>query len=280
MTEILSLAESAKSASDYFGVLSGNKPELLATGFKPFDDIIGGIAPGFNGVFGAQNGVGKSSAILHAARTSPTKYGIISMEDTPDVLGTRLLSMESGVNGLDIRKGNLDKHARRALAEATERLAGDTGVDIAYSIGKGLQGVLDASKKLVEERGARILVLDYIQKIRGVRDDRNNEVAQIFDNFQGKCFDLGAAGIVVSQLSRNAAMHKRPTRQDLKESGDLENGARFILLAWRSKGADIMNVVVDKSTVGGENTEFAYVRNKNGVLRPLDAASTDPWADM
>lgn len=272
--QIRSLHESAQEAVKVFAPFGGPRPELIRTGFSAVDRTIGGLFPGTCGILGAYTGVGKSSLIVASALASNVPVGIISTEDTADVVGTRILAARSGVDSLDIRKGCLTAEEKQRLRDVYEGLEDDSSVLVAYCVGGNLESILEATRALAE-RGSKLIWLDYVQKIRGHSDDRRNEVATMYTRFQNVCFEYNVAGMVVSQVARQMGGNRgRPSRSMLKESGDLENEARLILLAWCEDGSPgVVNVVIDKSTVGGEGIHFRYQRDRSGTLREVVGVS-------
>ena len=270
--KVWTLYESAQESVEVFKPWGGERAQLIQTGFGPLDTAIGGIFPGSCAILGGDTGIGKSSLILTSALGSNQSVGIISTEDTPDVLGTRILAARSGVDSLKIRKGTLSAREQKALKLAHEALQDEKKVYVAYATSCNQDGVIEATRGLAD-KGCKLIWLDYIQKVRGKGDDRRNEVASTFTAFQRGCAAADAAGFAVSQFSRRTERDASafPRRHWLKESGDLENEARLILLAWRdAKDRAVVHVTIDKSTVGGEGTTFSYKRDESGTLRELD----------
>jgi len=205
--------------------------------------------------------------------------GVVSTEDGPDVVGTRLLSALTGIDSLRIRRKQLSKEELGKIAEAKTN-PGLLNIRFSYPIA----GTIDAVEEAVEAltaSGCKMVWLDYLQKIRGHREDRRHEVAETFTRFQRAVAKGGAAGMAVSQFRRFGADERIPQIYHLKESGDLENEARLILLAHRF--TDEYNVVrvrfrVGKSTYGGEWVKWDMVRDDGGTLRKVDLY--DPTDDF
>lgn len=291
MSTVKSLAESVSYALDCFGTLTGKSETMVPTGIKAVDDTIGGVLPGFCCVVGMYNSVGKSSLIMHAALQSSVKVGIVSTEDTPDVWGSRLIAAYSGVNSLKVRTGHLREDERKKVLKAQERAREEKGVEISYVIGKDLErkhnrvGVLDGVRELLDS-GCKVIWLDYLQKIKGTREDRRNEISYAYTKFQEVCSDGNAVPIVMSQFARkqitegksyrDASMYDRPEMSWLKESGDIENEARLIILGHRDKlEKSVVQCRLAKSTLGAVGTEFAYKFNSAGVLEEYKNGKKD-----
>lgn len=258
------LGQTAQEATRVLRTFTEGEPDLIKTGLPGVDRIIGGLFPGAAGILGADTGVGKSStmlaAALTAAKTQPV--GIISLEDSHDVLGTRAISLVSGVDSLAIRRKNLSRDDKRKIYEALEVLC-SIPVHVNYAIGGKLAAVLDAMDELAE-KGCRMLYLDYLQKLRGGFQDRRSEVGGGFTTVQGRAAELGMAAVFLSQVARRVDMTAPPRKWHLKESGDLENEARLIVML--SREDNVIHGLIDKSTVGGEETRFKMERTNYGLV--------------
>lgn len=261
---IRTLQESVDDALATFNVFSDSPPNLVPTGIRAVDDCIGGLFAGSAGILAAATGVGKSSVVLSAALSSTARSGIISTEDTPDVVGSRILAWESGVDSLNIRRKIFARGETAKLAAVRDRLGGRDNVLLAYPTGGQLEEVLESIAELAAA-GCRIVWLDYLQKIRGFKDDRRNEVSGVYTACQRVAARVGVALMVVSQFARQLDPSRQPQIWWLKESGDLENEARLILLAVR-EGSGV-TIRIAKSAFGGEGCVVTYVRDASGSLR-------------
>lgn len=266
MSRILSLRQSAEVATKVFRTFVEGKPDLVPTGFEPVDEELGGLFPGTASILAAATGAGKSSLVLHAALNEPKSIGVVSLEDPEDVWGSRALAYYSGVNSLRIRTKSLSAADIARIKTAYELLE-EVPLKIAYSIGGQLEEVCDCICALAES-GCRHVYVDYIQKMRGSGLDRRNEIGGAFTALQRQADKAKVALTVVSQLSRQVDPTKPPSIYMLKESGDLENEARLILLGWRDP-ADrrLVSTIVAKSTFGGEGLTMRMRRDDSGTLR-------------
>lgn len=266
--EILTLGQSMVKAVKIFGVGAEEKPQFIRLGIPPIDNVLGGLFPGTVGILGAATGVGKSSIMLASALASPDKVGIISTEDTPDVVGLRILAARTGIDSLRMRRGDLSPADIKRIIDVSKK--DNEGVMVAYEVGSSLEEIVESTQDLIDA-GCKLIWLDYVQKVRGVSDDRKSEVMRVYGGFQRTCSRGGAAGMVVSQFRRLADITKPPQIYHLKESGDLENEARLIILGHRDpKDPSILRFRLAKSTVGGENTVFLYKRDSSGTLQLVE----------
>ena len=277
---VQNVKETIDQAVSTFYLDRDGRPELVPTGLGPIDKELGGLGPGACGILAAATGVGKSSAMLAAMLNSPVKVGAVSLEDGPDVVGTRLLSALSGINSLRIRCKDLTPSELKKLNAVAKSNKLDH-MYFSYPIAGRLDRIIEEIAELTAA-GCRMIWVDYLQKVRGHgKGDRRNEVAETFTRIQEAVASGGAAGMLVSQFRRPGVDLKtgkpRPVGiHHLKESGDLENEARIIVLASQVDSPDPGQRVrfkLAKSVYGGEYVKFDMVRDPSGTLR--DAALYD-----
>ena len=261
------------AAVETFYLNREGQPELIPLGFPRLDEEVGGLGPGSVGILAAATGVGKSSAMLSAMLQCPVKTGAVSLEDGPDVVGTRLLAALSGVDSLRIRRKALTKTELKKVNKA----AADAKLEqilFAYPTAGSIDEVTDAITELVDQ-GCRLIWLDYLQKVRGHgKGDRRNEVSETLTRCQNVAAKGQAALMAVSQFRRlrteGKDREKVPGIHHLKESGDLENEARLIILAHKQDSPDEgarVRFRLAKSTYGGEYVRWDMVRDTSGTLR-------------
>ncbi len=264
------LAESAMKTAETFRTFSPGMPDLIPTGIHTIDDEVGGLSPGTIMILGAATGVGKSMVCLSAIlgnQNRGVKTGYVSLEDAPDVFGCRTLARYSGVNAVAIRTKTFDGSQLTMLESGQQAIEQDAedenAVLVAYEIGGSLERVCSAVAALAEE-GCRVVYVDYIQKIKGHHDERKIEVSRAFGQLQAVTAEHGISMVVVSQVSRQMDENRIPGIRALKETGDLENEARMILMLGKD-GPDVRGIL-RKSSFGGEGTQVYWHRKICGTL--------------
>lgn len=265
---IRTLADSASEAANRFCVYTNEKPAMVSTGIPFIDNACGGLIPGQVGILAAATKVGKSSLMLRAALDNDVKTGIVSCEDAEAMMGSRILSHFSGVNSQKFFTNAVSSDERKRLKDAQKKMASMDNVLLSYQVGRSLEDVLDATEALFEA-GCRLVWLDYIQKIKGVTDDRRNEVSRVFTSFHAIVGKYNGGGMALSQFRREVDPTRKPGIYHLKESGDLENEAKLIVLGYQ----DASDSALTRWTVGANGMaapvrDFSYRRNAAGVLEP------------
>ena len=253
----------------------------ISPGLPMLKSAIGQLSAGMVVVVGGSTGVGKSSLALEMVLAAPregTKTGLISMEDTRFTTTTRILSGLSGVSARALTRGQEPERAQAALREL-EELEG--AFWLAECIGGNEQDVCAFMSRMALD-GVRLVVVDYIGEVEASQrqQDRRNEIRWLMKRLKTHALRLGIALVIVSQLSRpqNHDTARKPSKHDLKEAGDLENSAEFVVLLWRDEEHDFAPVHVElaKSKIGGTGKTWdmqreVYTEDRYGNRRPGNA---------
>ena len=282
--EIFNVQQTIDKTVEVFYLDRDGVPELVPLGLPPLDKELGGLGPRSCGILAAATGVGKSSAMLAAMLQSTVKVGAISLEDGPDVVGTRLLSALTGIDSLRIRRKALSKGELSLIAKARKTIKLNH-MHFAYPIAGSLEQVCEAVNEMTA-LGCKMIWVDYLQEIRGHgKNDRRNEVSEAMTRIHRETAKGNAALMMISQFRRPGQDAKGNTRpvgiHHLKESGDLENKARIIVIAQKQPSPDAEDRVrfkLAKSTYGGEYVKWDMVRDESGTLR--DASFYSPTEDF
>lgn len=260
-------------------MVAGRQKGLLQLGLSMVDSHVAGLPPGSMTVIGASTGVGKTGLSLSIGNRLAKLgvcVGIVSCEDPPDVLASRVLAYESGVPGNAIRAGILTTSTASDVMGACERIR---GLDFfgAYEPGATDASVMASMTVLVRKHKAKLVIVDYAQTIElegaNANAERRHTVSRVAARLKAHAARLGVPLVLNSQLARPmaGAEFKRPSKHSLKESGDLENMADLVLLLWRESNADdaMVRGVVAKSKWGGGEVEWKMKR-RAGLLDEAD----------
>ncbi len=213
--------------------------EVVYTGFHVLDDIIGGLRRSDMIVLAARPSLGKTSLALGIARNAAVQQGahvaIFSVEMSRAQLVQRLLSSEAGVDTKRLRLGEQTEAEERRMMEATGVLS-EAPIFIDDSPALRVVEMKSKARRLHYERGIDLIVVDYMQLIRGDgRENRVQEVTEISRSLKELARELDVSLLAVSQLSR-APMGRpshRPQLSDLRESGSIEQDADVVIFIHR-----------------------------------------------
>lgn len=241
----------------------------IPSGIQNLDDLIGGFQLGIPTVIAARPGMGKSALSLNITNHA-SKAGIgvhvFSLEDTSATYTDRVLSMGSRVSGEDIRCLNLNSHDLGAIRSAAERIHKRKHWLVDDRSGITAEEVVACARRNMERNETRMVIVDYIQLLRGRYNqgtrEKLDEAMHIFGDAAKRD---RMAYVILSQLNRNLESRddKRPLLSDLKESGTIEERAKCVLMLYRGHvysnkvSESEMEILVRKNTAGRTGTAMA-----------------------
>jgi replicative DNA helicase len=114
---------------------------------------------------------------------------------------------------------------------------GDLPIEIYDRAGLRVGEVAAVARRMVAN-GCKLILVDFVQKIRQEGRDARESINHISGLLAETCKALNVPFVVASQLARrDANPNRRPTMQDLRESGNLEQDAHNVLLLYRPQEA-------------------------------------------
>ena len=220
-------------------------PEMVPTGFFDLDRLLGGLQRSDLIILAARPSLGKSSLALNvahnAAKYSTAHVGIFSLEMGKEQLADRLLSSISKIDTHSLRQfrqGQQTEGHETALMPAIGELS-ELSIWIDDTPLLGIAEMRSKARRLHMERGLDLLVIDYMQLMRGDShfgsNNRVQEVSEISRSLKGMARDLDVPVLALSQLSRAVELrpNRRPILSDLRESGSIEQDADVVMFIHR-----------------------------------------------
>lgn len=240
-----------------------NNPGLrgISTGIKKVDVLTGGFYAGDLWYIGARPGMGKSALVAHSALDN-ARHGvpslIFSREMTRQPLMERFLSLDTGIPLFDIRQGILKKPQVDLLRESAKRMA-DYPLYIDLNFTSSVDQVEATIRKYKSLNGIKVVYLDYIQLLSERDFDQTQELGRISRKMKLLANQLDLCSVVLSQLNRDVEHrdNKRPVAADLRQSGNLEEDADFIIGLYRDE-------VYNKDTRDKGKLEYIILKHRNG----------------
>lgn len=254
------------------------------SGLDELDKLTNGFQPGNLVLVAARPSMGKTSLALDIARSVgriPVSYRglpdgvkkalgstiIFEMEMPKEQLVERLLSAEARVDSTRIRTGKLLEADWAKLAQAAGAIN-----EMHICIHDQARTVMEiralsrrhAAKMATTTRPLRLIVVDYLQRMRGsgAEQRREEEVSRISGDLKSLAVELEVPVLAVSSLNRELEkrQHRKPQMSDLRESGALEFDADVILFVYREE-------VYSPQVVGTHGlAEIIIGKNRNGPL--------------
>jgi replicative DNA helicase len=166
--------------------------------------------------------------------------GFFSLEMSSAQLAQRVLSEAAEIPSELIRKGDLNEQEfQRYLKAAGDLERCPLYIDDTPAL--PIAQVAARARRLKRSpKGLDLLIIDYLQLLRGSasnRDNRVNEISEITQGLKAIAKELNIPVIALSQLSRQVENRedKRPQLSDLRESGSIEQDADVVMFVYRGE---------------------------------------------
>ena len=235
---------------------------VIPFGFKPLDDLTGGMTKGEISVVAGRPGHFKSTMTINIVSNllnRGLKVLVFNREMSNVEMMKELMIIESrGLSYHKMRMGNFNDEDKKDLESAkktiTERYKNLIMHDDVFDI--------DRAMREVRKNRPDVVVDDYIGLIDviGVEDSRLR-IDNIMKQYKRAAKTYDMAAILVSQLNRGCEdrANKRPILRDLRDSGSIEQDAEMILFMyydWRYNNHDSM--------IGEYGIEVVLGKNRYG----------------
>ena len=251
----------------------------VPTGYRDLDKITSGFQSNDLIIIAARPSVGKTAFALNIAQNVATKteenVAIFSLEMGADQLVSRMLCAEGNIDSQRLRTGSLEADDWGKLTMAMGSLS-NAGIYIDDSPGIRVSEIRSKCRRLKQENGLGMIIIDYLQLIQGSensKENRQQEVSEISRSLKGLARELEVPLIALSQLSRGVEQRqdKRPMMSDLRESGSIEQDADIVGFLYRddyydseSEQQNIIEIIISKQRNGPTGTvELAFVKEYN-----------------
>lgn len=215
----------------------------ISSGFHDLDNLTTGFQHGDLVIIGGRPSMGKTALGLniaqHVGLDMKEPVAIFSLEMSKEQLAIRMLCSEAMIDSNNVRKGIIKKEDWHKLTSAAGRLA-EAPVFIDDSSGISVLEMRAKARRLkMEQKGLSLVVVDYLQLMRGRGnfERREQEISEISRSLKGLAKELEVPVIALSQLNRGVESRndKRPTLADLRESGAIEQDADVIIFLYRDE---------------------------------------------
>lgn len=237
----------------------------IPTGFRDLDKLTAGFQRGDLIIVAARPSVGKTAFALNVAQAVGTKtdenVAIFSLEMGAEQLVMRMLCAEGNIDAQVLRTGALTTEDWGKLTLAMGALS-RAGIYIDDAAGIRINDIRAKCRRLKQEHGLGMILIDYLQLIQGsgkAGQNRQQEVSDISRSLKGLARELEVPVIALSQLSRGVEQRqdKRPMMSDLRESGSIEQDADIVAFLYRED-------YYDKETEDANTIEIIVAKQRNG----------------
>jgi replicative DNA helicase len=233
-----------KNTFEYIERLYERKEHItgVATGFEKLDKETSGFQPSDFIIIAGRPSMGKTAFALNITQYVGVEIGgkvlVLSLEMSAQQLVQRMLCSEAKVDSQAVRTGFLNSSDWHRLTAAAGRLS-EAGIYIDDSPALSVLEARAKARRMKAEHGLNLLVIDYLQLMRGraALENRQQEISEISRSLKALAKELNVPVVALSQLSRAVEARSqrdfRPQLSDLRESGALEQDADVILFLYR-----------------------------------------------
>ena len=237
----------------------------IPTGFKDLDRMTAGFQRNDLIIVAARPSVGKTAFALNIAQNVAIRAGenvaIFSLEMGAEQLVMRLLCAEGNIDAQALRTGALSTEDWGKLTMAMGSLS-NSGIFIDDTPGVRVSELRAKCRRLAQEHGLGMILIDYLQLIQGSGkpgENRQQEVSEISRSLKALARELKVPVIALSQLSRGVEQRqdKRPMMSDIRESGSIEQDADIVAFLYRDD-------YYDKESENKNMIEIIIAKQRNG----------------
>ena len=248
----------------------------VPSGLSTLDSITLGWQPSDLIILAARPSVGKTAFVVNVARNAAVDFNmpvaIFSLEMPAKQLANRMMVSETKLSADKIKGGvKLQPWEWEQLDIQLKKLA-KAPIYIDDTPSLPVMEFRSKVKKLVKQKGVRLIVVDYLQLMQGpaeLRGMREQEVAAISRTLKATAKEMNVPIIALSQLSRQSenrqGSNRRPQLSDLRESGSIEQDADMVIFIHRY---DYQGLSDNPDDVG--RTQIIIAKHRNGSIADID----------
>lgn len=227
---------------------SDRKVVGITTGFADLDSTLSGLNNSDLLILAARPSMGKTALAVNIAYNATLEVqaenngcvGLFSLEMSSAQLSARILSMGTGIDSNRMRKGEINEEEFGLLVKRSREIA-EMPLYLDDTPALSISQVRTRCRRLKRQHGLRLVVVDYLQLLRGSSkrsaENRVQEISEITMGLKAIAKELNIPVIALSQLSRSVESRedKRPQLSDLRESGSIEQDADVVMFIYRDE---------------------------------------------
>jgi replicative DNA helicase len=241
--------------------------DVVFSGFVDLDNMTGGFTRGSQVIIAGRPSMGKSAFGLQLAMNAAKKGKTVvffSMEMRPEEIADRVVAMQvPEIDTLALRRRLLDEQGwDKALQVMT--LTGAWQLYLDCSPVLTTSQIASRCRQLKTQHGLDMVIVDYLTYLSDQPDritqSRNDLVGQMAKRLKQAAGELDAVMVVLAQLNRavEATADKKPNKAHLRDSGEIEAHADYILFLYREEyyfpdreaARGVAEIIVDKQRNG------------------------------
>ncbi len=223
--------------------MNNPNPELfIRSGIKKIDQKIIGFQKKKHIIIASRPSIGKTAGGLTLAinaKRQGKKVAFVSVEMTNDQIFSRACYNNGDIPS-DVFNpgGNPQVSDFENLRRSANELIEDDNFILINPVRRNLRDVARSIRKCKRENpDLDMVIVDYMQKVKGTDRDPVLQIKEISGEFTDMCKKLDVVWVSLAQLNRGADEGGIPQQSHLKGASDIEQDADMIFLIHRSREA-------------------------------------------
>ena len=218
----------------------------VPTGLRDLDDKLGGLHQSDLIIIAGRPSMGKTSLATNIAFNAAQKLqesgkkssiAFFSLEMSSEQLSTRIISEQARISSNDIRRGKISEEQFDKFLETSKNIS-ELPLYIDETPAISIAALSNKARRIKRLFGLDMIVVDYIQLMKGTtanKDGRVQEISQITQGLKAIAKELSVPVVALSQLSRQVEQRDdhKPQLADLRESGSIEQDADVVMFVYR-----------------------------------------------
>ncbi len=218
----------------------------VPTGLRDLDDKLGGLHQSDLIIIAGRPSMGKTSLATNIAFNAAkniqdngkkSSVAFFSLEMSSEQLSTRIISEQARIGSNDIRRGRISDEQFDQFLETSKDIS-ELPLFIDETPAISIAAMSNRARRIKRLHGLDLIVVDYIQLMKGLfnnKDGRVQEISQITQGLKAIAKELGVPVLALSQLSRQVEQRDdhKPQLADLRESGSIEQDADVVMFVYR-----------------------------------------------
>ena len=218
----------------------------VPTGLRDLDDKLGGLHQSDLIIIAGRPSMGKTSLATNIAFNAAkniqdngkkSSVAFFSLEMSSEQLSTRIISEQARISSNDIRRGRISDEQFDKFLETSKDIS-ELPLFIDETPAISIAAMSNRARRIKRLHGLDLIVVDYIQLMKGLfnnKDGRVQEISQITQGLKAIAKELGVPVLALSQLSRQVEQRDdhKPQLADLRESGSIEQDADVVMFVYR-----------------------------------------------
>ena len=247
-SSIIKFDEALKMTLDMASNAYKNEEGIVGvpTGLRDLDDKLGGLHQSDLIIIAGRPSMGKTSLATNIAFNAAQKLqdsgkkssiAFFSLEMSSEQLSTRIISEQARISSNDIRRGRISDDQFDKFLETSKNIS-ELPLYIDETPAISIAALSNRARRIKRLFGLDMVVVDYIQLMRGTtfnKDGRVQEISQITQGLKAIAKELAVPVVALSQLSRQVEQRDdhKPQLADLRESGSIEQDADVVMFVYR-----------------------------------------------